>query len=181
MNDDRDLPFIDTVGIDVGASPERCWAALTSSVGGLMAGRPAQALALLLGCDDRVAEGPSEAAGSALAGFHVVRSERPWRWYLRGAHRFAEYSLAFRIADLGQGRSRVEAESRGRFPGWHGTLYRTLVVGSTGHRRAVRRMLEEVRRRAERSNSARTPWGSDPSPTSAAPPPGRPSASAEFE
>ncbi len=181
MNDDRELPFIDTLGIDVGASPERCWVALTCLVGGLMAGAPAQALAFVLGCDDRVAEGPSEAAGSALPGFHVLRSERPWRWHLSGAHRFAEYSLIFRITDLGQGRSRVEAESRARFPGLHGTLYRTLVVGSTGHRRAVRRMLRDVKGRAERPNFARTPWGSDPSPTSTAPPPGRSSASAEFE
>jgi hypothetical protein len=170
MSEDHELPLIDTLHIDVAASPEGCWVALTTGVGSDMAGAPPRIMAALLGCDDRVAEGLAEVAASTFPGFHVARSERPWLWHLRGTHRFADYALVFRIADLGKGRSRVEAESRAGFPGWHGSLYRMLVVGSSGHRRAVQRMLRAVKGRAERATSVTASWESDHSPTSATAP-----------
>jgi hypothetical protein len=148
------LPLIDSPSIEVLASPERCWDALTTVIGDRMAGPSAQVVAAVLGCDDRVARGPHEAAGSTLAGFHVARSDPPVRWHLAGAHRFSRYSLEFRVEDLGDGRSRVHAESRARFPGWYGTLYRAFVIGSHGHRVAVRRMLEGIKRHAETTANA---------------------------
>jgi hypothetical protein len=148
------LPFIDAPNIDVLASPQRCWDALTAVIGGRLERSSARAVAAVLGCDDRGARGSHEATGSTLAGFHVVRCDPPVRWRLEGAHRFSQYSLEFRVEDLGDGRSRVHAESRARFPGWYGTMYRTLVIGSHGHRVAVRRMLEGIKRYAE--TTART-------------------------
>ena len=147
------LPFIDAPSIDVAASPQRCWDALTTFIGGRLERSSARVVAAILGCDDRVARGPHQAAGSTLAGFHVARSDPPVRWRLEGAHRFSEYSLEFRVEDLGDDRSRLYAESRARFPGWYGTMYRTLVIGSHGHRVAVRRMLEGIRRHAETTAS----------------------------
>jgi hypothetical protein len=175
VDDDHQLPFIDSTNVEVAASPERCWTALVSAVGGPMAGSSAHVLAIVLGCDDRVAAGSRETEGSTLSGFHVARSEPPRYWRLRGAHRFAEYSLAFRIRDLGHGLSRVEAESRARFPGWQGSLYRMLVVGSRGHRLAVHRMLRAVKARAETATTTSPrAAGSELSPAAATPPlPGR--------
>jgi hypothetical protein len=147
------LPFIDSPSIDVHASPERCWDALTTVVGGRLAGSSARVVATVLGCDDRVARGSRQTRGATLAGFHVAHSEPPVHWLLEGAHRFAQYSLEFRIEHLGLGRSRVHAESRARFPRWYGTMYRTIVIGGRGHHVAVRRMLGGIKRHAEAAAS----------------------------
>lgn len=148
------FPFIDSPSIDVMASPQRCWDAMTTVIGGRLERSGARAVAAVLGCDDRVARGSHQAAGSTLAGFHVARSDPPVRWRLEGAHRFSQYSLEFLVEDLRDGRSRVHAESRARFSGWYGTMYRALVIGSHGHRVVVRRMLEGIKRHAE--TTART-------------------------
>jgi hypothetical protein len=149
QTDPAELPFIDTHDIDIAAPPERCWLVLTAVVGRGLAGRPARAFAAALGCADRSARGSRDEPGSTLAGFHVAYAEPPWRWHLAGAHRFSRYSLEFRLAELAPDRTRLSAESRAVFPGWHGTAYRTLVVGSRGHQVAVRRMLQSVKRVAE--------------------------------
>jgi hypothetical protein len=147
--DPAQLRFIDAPEIDIMASPERCWLALTSVVGGGLGGTPARAVATALRCGDRSAHGPLDEPGSTLAGFHVGHGEPPWRWHLEGTHRFSRYSLEFRLQELASDRSRLSAESRAVFPGWHGAVYRTLVIGSGGHRVAVGRMLRSVKRRAE--------------------------------
>ena len=89
------LPYIDAPSVEVTAPPQCCWDALTSVVGGQMAGPPARVLAAVLGCADRRARGPREVPGSALGGFHVVGAERPRRWWLEGRHRFSVYALEF--------------------------------------------------------------------------------------
>jgi hypothetical protein len=147
--DPAELPCIDAHEIDIAADPERCWLALTSVVGDGLAGRSAQAFAAALGCADRSARGSRDEPGSTLAGFHVAYAEAPWRWHLAGAHRFSRYSLEFRLDELAPDRTRLAAQSRAAFPGWHGAAYRTLVVGSRGHRVAVQRMLRSVKRLAE--------------------------------
>jgi hypothetical protein len=96
-----------------------------------------------------VGPGPREEPGSTFAGFHVAHSERPRRWCLDGAHRFSRYALEFRLDELAPDRTYLCAETRAVFPGLDGAFYRMLVIGSGGHREAVRRMLLSVKRRAE--------------------------------
>jgi hypothetical protein len=158
------LPRVDSPCTEVMASAEGCWHALTSVVGKQMSRPPVRALAAVLGCADRQAHGPRDVPGSALAGFHVVCADPPRRWRLEGRHRFSEYALEFRVedregeGDAGRSRTRLCAETRATFPGWTGALYRALVIGSGGHRVAVRRLLQSVKRRAEAD--ARRPDGS---------------------
>ncbi len=49
------------------------------------------------------------------------------------------------------GTTTVLAESRAEFPGASGRVYRGLVIGTRGHVVAVRRLLQAIKRRAERS------------------------------
>jgi hypothetical protein len=74
---------------------------------------------------------------------------------LEGRHRFSRYALTFRIDDLGDGASRLRAETRAEFPGARGSVYRALVIGTRGHTLATRRMLNSVGRRAEREKIGR--------------------------
>lgn len=86
---------------------------------------------------------------SPRAGFEVVEDDRPRLLGLAGRHRFSRYLLEFRVEPGPGGGSVVTAVTHADFPGPHGAVYRTLVVGSRGHVLAVRRMLAGVRRRAE--------------------------------
>src|SRR5215207_2214063 len=70
---------------------------------------------------------------------------------LGGRHRFSRYLLTFDLTDLPDGGTRVSARSYGSFPGLHGWIYRTLVVGSRGHVLSVRHMLHGIRRDAQRT------------------------------
>jgi len=45
---------------------------------------------------------------------------------------------------------RLRAETRARFPGGAGRLYRAAVIGTRGHILVTMRLLEAVKRRAER-------------------------------
>jgi hypothetical protein len=74
------------------------------------------------------------------------------RLLLRGRHRFSEYKLDFRI-DETDGSTRCRAETRARFPGRSGRLYRLAVIGTKSHRLLVHRMLRDIRRAAERTPS----------------------------
>ena len=144
------LPYIDAPSVEVTAPPQCCWDACRcrSSVGRWQARRRGswpQCSVVPTGGHVVHARCP----GPLLGGFHVVGAERPRRWWLEGRHRFSVYALEFRIEELGPGRSRLSAESRAAFTGWAGSLYRTLVIGSGGHRVAVRRMLRSVKVRAE--------------------------------
>ena len=149
MDSAEGLPYIDSPCIELAATPAGCWDALMTVVGGQTVGTPVRVLAAVLGCADRQSRGPREVPGSALVGFHVVRSEPPRRWGLEGRHRFSQYALEFRVEEAGPSRARLCAETRAAFPGWTGALYRALVIGSGGHRVSVRRMLQSVKRRAE--------------------------------
>jgi SnoaL-like protein len=116
--------------------------------------RMARRGARILGCAHREAQGEPSVIGSTMPGFIVSRSVRPSTLALLGQHRFSSYALIFMIDELGPGRSRLRAETRAEFPGANGRVYRMLVIGSGGHVRAVRRILEAVRRRADRSATA---------------------------
>lgn len=114
------LPFIDAPMFDIAAGPEATWDAI-------------------------VAAGPRDGRF-----WRTVQSERPAVVALEGSHPFATYRLAFRVHDVGPGRSVVTAESRAAFPGPHGSAYRAAVIGTSFHVLAVRAMMRRIARRAER-------------------------------
>lgn len=125
------LPFVDEHVIHTKASAEKRRAAI-AKVAHAMARRAApRAFAALWHLEP-------------VSGF-AVEEETPERVTLVGRHRFSRYELAFEI-DGDTVRARTSAE----FPGVAGRLYRALVIGSGGHRLAVRSMLRKIRRRAER-------------------------------
>jgi hypothetical protein len=80
-------------------------------------------------------------------GFAITELVPPDRVVLRGSHRFATYELAFLINQTAQGTT-VRARTSAAFPRLPGKLYRSLVIGSGGHARAVRAMLRRIARRA---------------------------------
>jgi 8-oxo-dGTP diphosphatase len=146
------LPHVDEHAVAIAADRTAVWSALERVVG--RAG-PSW-FARLLGCDDAAPSGPRPLAeGSSMPGFHVVTAERPSRLLLAGRHRFSAYELAFRIDDLGEGRSRLRAETRAIFPRARGRVYRILLMGTGAHVLATRRMLAQVTRRAAPSRSRR--------------------------
>ena len=145
-----ELPRIDEHAVRVRADPDRTWRAVleTFRSSGSAGGR---VLASVLGAEPASTsgwDGDSPRWRAMVPGFAVTDAERPHRVALRGRHRFSEYAIVVRIEPTGEG-SVCRLESRGAFPGPHGTVYRLLVVGSRGHVLAVRRLLDSMRRRAE--------------------------------
>ncbi len=145
------LPHVDEHALEVGADPEATWAALLRVVEGTVSAGSAPRMARVLGCADTEASGPRPlAAGSILPGFHVAVAESPAELALVGSHRFSNYALVFRLDDLGDGRTRVRAETRAEFPHLKGAVYRALVIGTRMHVLVTRRILGAVKRLAER-------------------------------
>lgn len=145
------LPFIDEHSVEVAAGPEAAWDAIGDVVERTMSGGLGRRGARILGCADCETTGPRPlAAGSAFPGFRVDDSEPPRRLSLRGSHRFSDYALVFRLDGLGSERTRVRAETRAAFPGPHGSAYRAVVIGLRAHVLATRRLLDGIRRSAER-------------------------------
>jgi hypothetical protein len=131
-----ELPGIDEHSILVAAHPEAALDAALEVMG--RGGAGTRAVTRLLGCRDM-----------ELPGFRVA-SSNPSELALEGSHRFSSYSLTFRAEATGEGASLLRAESHAAFPGLTGRAYRALVVGSGGHRVAMRRLLGAIKRRAER-------------------------------
>jgi hypothetical protein len=88
--------------------------------------------------------------GAALGGFRVTAADPGRELALLGRHRFSTYALVFHLEETGEGRTRVRAETWARFPGPAGVVYRALVIGTGGHRVAVRHLLAQVRGDAEK-------------------------------
>ena len=139
------LPHVDEHAVEIAADRAAVWSALERVVD-----RAAPSwFSRVLGCDDTAPSGPRPLAeGSSVPGFHVVSADHPSRLVLAGRHRYSEYELAFRIDDLGDGRSRLRAETRAIFPGGLGAVYRMLLMGTGAHVLATRRILAHVARRA---------------------------------
>jgi hypothetical protein len=140
-------PFIDEHAVVVAAPPAAVWAAL----GWLLRHRsaaPVRVVATVLGTDPRAVRGDPLEAGSTIPGFTVTEATPERRLELTGRHRFSEYQLIFELSDVADG-TRLAALSYARFPGPHGRAYRALVIGTRGHRVAVRRLLRSIARTAE--------------------------------
>jgi hypothetical protein len=143
------LPAIDEHATVISADADAVWSALLDTVERL-GSRPARAYARLVRARPAGDSGPRPLAeSSTIPGFRVAVAVAGERLVLEGRHAFSEYALTFRIEPAGPTGSRLSAESRARFPGPHGGLYRLVVIGTRFHVLAVRRILGSVRRRAE--------------------------------
>jgi hypothetical protein len=146
------LPHVDEHSVVVDARPEATWDALLRVAEASVSSGVAPHFARLLGCADTGAAGPRPlAVGSAVPGFHVVEASAPRELALAGAHRFSSYALVFHLDDLGDGRTRLRAETRAEFPGLKGSAYRAMVIGTRMHVLVTRRMLSAAKCRAERA------------------------------
>ncbi|MBB5888924.1 SRPBCC family protein [Kutzneria kofuensis] len=137
-----DLPFIDEHEVLVAAPPAQVWRALVDHAGSLDSPQP---LALVLGTEPRRASGTPFEPGSTVAGFAVAEAEPGRLLRLTGRHRFSRYELTFTLAAQ-PGGTVLAARSNAEFPGLHGFVYRSLVIGSGGHRVVVRRLLASIKR-----------------------------------
>lgn len=144
------LPRIDEHVVVVDADLDTTWSACRRAVDGSF--RSVGRTARLLGCEDTVASGPRPlATGSSLPGFHVENAEPGKALALVGRHRFSDYALIFRLEEAGDGATTVRAETRARFPGVKGSVYKTLVIRTRGHVLVTRRLLAAIKQRAERA------------------------------
>ncbi|MGC0333263.1 hypothetical protein RKD23_006253 [Streptomyces sp. SAI-170] len=151
----HDLPYVDTHTAVVDAGADVVWRALGDVLERSFPGRRRSGALRLLGVADRTASGPRPLAeGSTLGGFRVAAAEPPRELTLVGSHRFSSYALVFRLEEAGPARTRLRAETRARFPGPAGAVYRALVIGSGAHRAVVRRLLNSVRESAPEGRGA---------------------------
>ncbi|MFJ4203053.1 hypothetical protein ACIP2Y_25950 [Streptomyces sviceus] len=143
------LPRVDEHAVVVPATAAEVWDALGETLEQSF-GRPRSArYARLVGVADRAASGPRPLAkGSALPGFRVADAVPGQELVLVGRHHFSTYALVFRLDSTDGGSTRLRAESRARFPGPGGALYRLLVVSSGAHALLTGRLLAAVGRRA---------------------------------
>ncbi|HYH54710.1 MAG TPA: hypothetical protein VD761_11325 [Solirubrobacterales bacterium] len=144
------LPFVDEHGVEVAAAPEVVWGSLCRVAEGSFASPVAAGFARALGCESTEPSGPRPLVeGSAFPGFAVARAEPGSELALVGRHRYSEYALVFHLAGDGAA-TRLRAETRARFPGGSGRLYRAAVIGTRGHVFVTMRLLTAVKRHAER-------------------------------
>jgi hypothetical protein len=145
MPDADPLPLLDEHREHIDVPADVAWTALVGVLRRRMGG--ARSLARVLGCDPREGTpGFSGRVGETLPGFRVVDSEPGRRLALRGRHRFARYALTFLIDG-----DQLCARSEAAFPGIHGRMYRTLLMGTGGHRLVTRGLLRHVARAAGRA------------------------------
>ncbi|MEU0031623.1 hypothetical protein [Streptomyces sp. NPDC006335] len=144
------LPRIDEHTTLVTARADDVWHALGETLEQSF-GRPRSTrYARLVGVADRTASGTRPLTrGSAVAGFRVAEAVPGRELALVGRHHFSTYSLVFRLEEAEGGRTRLRAETRARFPGPFGALYRLLVISSGAHALLTGRLVAAVRRRAE--------------------------------
>ncbi len=144
------LPYIDEHGVVVDADLDATWSACQRVVDGSF--RSVGPTARLLGCEDTIAAGPRPlATGSSLPGFHVEIATPGKTLALVGRHRFSDYALIFHLDETGGEATTVRAETRARFPGVKGGIYKTLVIRTHGHVLVTRRLLTAMKQRAERT------------------------------
>jgi Protein of unknown function (DUF2867) len=115
------LPYIDEHAITVAANRAETWSAL-----------------LRVMCLD-----PRDPSTVPI-GFALDEARAPERFALKGRHPFAVYRWVFELEDGPAGGTRLRALTWADFPGVHGKIYRALVIGTGGHRVAVRWTLNRV-------------------------------------
>lgn len=142
------LPYIDEHRTPVPATRDHVWAALLAvlrtQLGGGALTRPLALKPTRLRGDWYGTPRP----GDSLPGFEVTASRTSELLALRGEHRFSRYALVFELDASGPDECVLRAKSWAEFPGLTGRAYGALVVGTGGHRLAVRRLLRGIARRA---------------------------------
>ncbi|HEX5852341.1 MAG TPA: hypothetical protein VFY36_04555 [Solirubrobacteraceae bacterium] len=141
------LPYIDEHSITIGATRERVWEALVSTLRANLGTTTPTPLRMLLDVAPAEARGDWRGAlsiGDALPGFSIAEVSHPERLALSGHHRFSRYALVFEIDSIDAERSTLRARTSAAFPGLAGRVYRALVIGSRGHRLVVRRLLRSI-------------------------------------
>lgn len=136
------------------ASPEATWRALTAAVTGGSNRRAGRVYARLVGATHVNISGQPGTVGSTVAGFIVTAANEPSELVLEGAHRFGIYRLGLYVDDLGDGTSRLRAETNAAFIGVAGRIYKLFVIDSRAHVLLVRRMLTGIKGRAESEHSS---------------------------
>jgi hypothetical protein len=131
----EDPPFVDQHEVQVAASRDRVWAALSSYVDGRLATGHGSWFTRLLGA-------------SPASGFGVDSRVPGERIELVGRHHFSRYRLVFSLAAGAAEGTRLSATTYAAFPGLHGSAYRFLVIGLGPHVVATRRMLASIASRA---------------------------------
>lgn len=144
------LPDIDEHGMLVHAPRERVWESLMQTIPGAFASGGATLISHVLGCSETERSGDPGRIGSTIPGFVVARVIEPAALALEGQHRFSRYGLVFSLEPTKDDRTLLRAETRADFPGFKGSVYRALVIGTHGHVIVVKRLLGAVKRRAER-------------------------------
>lgn len=125
------LPFVDEHTLHLVGDRDEVWQRLSDHVRRNLRFEPDGLLARVLGTQ------PPE-------GFSIIEEEPGSRLVLAGRHRFSSYRLTFEVGEPGAGRVPVRAITHAAFPGVTGALYRTFVIGSGGHRLAVRHLLRAL-------------------------------------
>ena len=147
----QDLPFVDEHVIGIEATERQAWDALLAVLPAVFGTRSVGRVAGVLGVEHRGLRGEVGEIGSTIPGFVVARAVPPAVLALLGQHRFSRYALIFRIEKTVSG-VRLRAETRAEFPGAKGRVYRGAVIGTRGHVLVTRRVLNAVKRRAERGS-----------------------------
>lgn len=144
------LPYIDAHTTVITAETDDIWRTLGEAVERTFSRRGMTRYAKLVGASPCTASGPRPfEVGSTVPGFRVVSVDPGRELTLRGSHRYATYALLFHLEQADPGRSRLRAESRASFTGLAGGFYRGAVLGTGGHKLAVRHMLKTIRHSAE--------------------------------
>lgn len=120
------LSYIDEHAISIDASAVETWSALLRAM-----------------CRDP--QDPS----SVPTGFVLDEARPQKRFALKGRHPFAVYRWVFELDAEGPQRTRVRSQTWANFPGLHGKIYRALVIGTGGHRVAVRWTLKRIAAQAQ--------------------------------
>ncbi|WP_108926025.1 DUF2867 domain-containing protein [Mycobacterium montefiorense] len=77
-------------------------------------------------------------------GFVLEEAREPERFTCKGRHPFAVYRWVFELDAEAAERTRVRSATWAAFPGVQGKIYRALVIGTGGHRVAVRWTLKRI-------------------------------------
>ena len=147
--DKSGLPFIDRHCVEVRATKATTWVALAEVLSWGFGGIGTAKIAGLLGTEHRRVTGRPLAVGSSIIGFRVVEVQPERHVVLAGQHRFSSYMLTFDLEE-----NELCATTHAEFPGFHGSVYRAVLLGARGHVLATKHLLRKIKTLAEEMDRA---------------------------